>query len=98
MTIQSVVNKLLNLFFHEDILCLHDFCDGRRKHNTEICQRSSFQLCSGIESRLGNSLSMLSIARRGGSNNSKAAMFEAGCKTGFFDGARNAADGAQQPA
>ena len=26
------------------------------------------------------------------------AMFEAGYKTGFFDGARNAADGAQQPA
>ena len=26
------------------------------------------------------------------------AMFEAGYKTGFFDGARNAADGAQQTA
>ena len=26
------------------------------------------------------------------------AMFEAGYKTGFFDGARNAADGAQQSA
>lgn len=26
------------------------------------------------------------------------AMFEAGYKTGFFDGTRNAADGAQQPA
>jgi hypothetical protein len=26
------------------------------------------------------------------------AMFEAGYKTGFFDGARNAADGTQQPA
>lgn len=26
------------------------------------------------------------------------AMFEAGYKTGFFDGARNAAAGAQQPA
>ena len=38
------------------------------------------------------------IARQGGNNNSKAAMFEAGYKTGFFDGARNAADGTQQPA
>lgn len=33
-----------------------------------------------------------------GSNNSQAAMFEAGYKTGFFDGARNVADGAQQSA
>lgn len=31
------------------------------------------------------------IARQGGSNNSKAAMLEAGCKTGFFDGAQQTA-------
>ena len=37
---------------------------------------------------LNHLLSALSIARKGRSNNGKAAMFEAGYKTGFFDGAQ----------